>query len=646
MANFFSETLPNLIQSIAKAFEGFYWPALIFPVLTLAFAVLFFVWYGKSMQPKAGTLEWIERIRPSVFSLEGKPGRITGVDWAVMLSVTLVYACMALFVLLGDNKAPQSFWKATTEEPSVTIDLGETREITRMVYYTGLGHGEWTLEFSQDGYSWRIQPSMTQKYSSTFKWQYASLEEPSAPLTRYVRVTARDMPMELGEIILVARENGVDTLLKSKSFASSDAGTARLFDEQNLSPAYPSQLNGAIFDEIYHAYTAYQYIEGVYPYETTHPPLGKFIIFLGIRIFGMTPFGWRFMGTLFGVLMVPLIYIFIKNIFRKTPIAACGTALFAFESMHFTQTRLATIDTYGVFFTLLMYFFMYRFITSGYEAPLKKTVLPLFLCGLSFGLGIASKWTGFYAAVGLVALYVIYLAARGRHQIANGQKREYLSFLITTLGCSLLFFVLVPGVIYLLSYIPYATAGGQPLNLERLWSVMWDNQVSMFNYHSGVTATHSYQSRWYQWIVDARPILYYRRVAGDARTMIMAFTTPLTTVGGLAAVGACALGFLRGKNRDALFIFIGYLAQLVPWMLVSRITFAYHYFPSMIFLTLALCYVFNNIWEMRPQHRWRIYLFTGVAMLQFIMLSPMMAGITVPEWYFNYFCRWLPSWPI
>jgi dolichyl-phosphate-mannose--protein O-mannosyl transferase len=64
-----------------------------------------------------------------------------------------------------------------------------------------------------------------------------------------------------------------------------------------------------IFDEVYHAKTAYEYIRKVLPDEDTHPPLGKAIIALGIQIFGMTPFGWRFMGILFGILMLPLLYV-------------------------------------------------------------------------------------------------------------------------------------------------------------------------------------------------------------------------------------------------------------------------------------------------------------------------------------------------
>lgn len=155
-------------------------------------------------------------------------------------------------------------------------------------------------------------------------------------------------------------------------------------------------------------------MEGVYPYEVSHPPLGKLIIGLGIRVFGMTPFGWRFMGTLFGVCMLPILYVFLKNLFGRTAVAACGTCLFAFDFMHLTQTRIATIDTYGVFFILLMYFFLYRYLTLPAGTPFLRGALPLFLSGLFWGIGAASKWTVIYGAAGLAVLYFIGLHAKWR----------------------------------------------------------------------------------------------------------------------------------------------------------------------------------------------------------------------------------------
>lgn len=646
------ETWWQEIESIWKGvvsfnFSSFNWFVLVFPVLMVVFVVIFFLWYRDDTQPRSGTLEWIGELDRPRFSLSGAVGRMVARDWAVLGILTVLYGAISFFSI-GDAKAPQTFWQATPETPSMTLDLGQDTQIDTVMYYTGLWHGDWTLELSANGSDWREQPKMLQRSSDLFKWKYATLESEKNSPTRYLRISSKKPPMELGELAVVVRNaQGERKLIDADLMRSTYPAYANLWDEQWMIPLEPSQLNGAIFDEIYHARTAYEYLRGVYPYETTHPPLGKAIISVGIRLFGMTPFGWRFMGVVFGILMVPLIYIFIKWIFKNTSIAACGTALFAFESMHFTQTRLATIDTYGVFFTILMYMFMYRFISTDYEAPFGKAWLPLALSGLFFGLGAACKWTGIYAAAGLVVLYIIYLVSRGIHQVSTGQKKNYIHFLLLTLGSSILFFVCIPLVIYTVSYLPYVTSQGLEVNARNLIDAMWKNQVGMLDYHgkSVLGATHDYASRWWMWVLDIRPILYYSNYPGASRTIIAAFTNPLLTIGGLVAICACWTGLVIRKSREGLFIVIGYLAQLVPWMIVSRLTFEYHYFPSMIFLTLAMCYVFHGIWTRRPEHRWRIYLFTGLAMFIFLLLAPPMAGITVPNWYSSTFIRWLPSWP-
>ena len=105
--------------------------------------------------------------------------------------------------------------------------------------------------------------------------------------------------------------------------------------------------------------------------------------------------------------MLPLLYVFLKNLFGRTSIATCGTVLLAADFMHLTQTRLATIDTYAFFFILLMYYFMYRYLTLPAGAPFRKCALPLFLSGLFWGIGAASKWTVIYGCTGLVVLYFI-----------------------------------------------------------------------------------------------------------------------------------------------------------------------------------------------------------------------------------------------
>ena len=443
--------------------------------------------------------------------------------------------------------------------------------------------------------------------------------------------------LELGELALFDH-NGTRV--------STNDSAEPLLDEQDTVPDAISWFNSAYFDEIYHPRTALEHIEGVSPYEISHPPLGKLILGLGIRLFGMTPFGWRFMGTLFGVAMLPLLYVFLKNLFGRTAVAACGTVLLAADFMHLTQTRIGTIDTYGVFFILLMYYFLYRYLTLPAGAPFRKCALPLFLSGLFWGIGAASKWTVIYGCVGLALLYFIGLYQKLRDW-PREERHARTAWTFRLLAFSVLCFALIPAVIYVLSYYPYAQAKGDT-SLSGWLGVMWENQKYMFSYHKGVVDTHPYSSRWYQWILDIRPILYYLDSSLPGyTTRFGAFLNPVVCWGGLLAMIAVAVRMVQRRCGKALFILVGYLSQLAPWFLIGRITFAYHYFPSVIFLILALCYVFHDLAEREDAVRWKpaVYALTGGAAVLYAMFYPVLVGITVPTWYTTCFLRWFPSWP-
>ena len=214
---------------------------------------------------------------------------------------------------------------------------------------------------------------------------------------------------------------------------------------------------------------------------------------------------------------------------------------------------------------------------------------------------------------------------------------------------SFVFFAVIPFVIYTLSYIPYTTANGRPLTAVGLIGDMWDNAKYMLDFHGRYVLEHQnkqlYSSPWWKWLLNIRPIQYFDRLEGGYRTIIAAFTNPLVTLGGLVALCIAMHDFFRKKVITAFVILVGYLAQLLPWVLVARTTFAYHYFPSVIFLILSICYIFNNIIDSAPERKWRVYAFTGVSAGLFFLLFPPTAGIPTPGWYMDWFARWLPSWP-
>ena len=583
-------------------------------------------------QPEEGAGgEAAPRRRPRL-SFAQTEGRITRRDALLALAITLVYAAVA-FTGLGNMSSPQSFCKFTERGRYVDIALPEETEITKIRYFCGLHTGEYAVQFSMDGENWTDAGTLEQGYTEIFKWMDSTEEGFTPGRARHVRLIASD-ELWLGEIALY----GADGERLDAATFGYDAGCAPLFDEQGAVPEQIDYLNSTYFDEIYHARTAVEHLENVYPYEITHPPLGKLIIAAGVALWGLTPFGWRFAGTLFGALMLPILYSFLKRMLRRSSVAACGTLIFAFDFMHFVQTRIATIDTYAVFFILLMYLFMWRFVSSG-----KWRYLAL--SGLFFGLGAASKWTCIYAGAGLAAIWLLYWITQRRRE---GFWRDFLS----NCGFCLVFFVALPCAIYYASYYFYGTArgleGGVGMFFTRDYlEIVLHNQEYMWNYHSGLVAEHPYASRWYQWLVDARPILYYLVRFDDGTKMAFgAFLNPIFCWAGLLAVIANAILAVKDRDGRALFIVAGYLAQFLPWVLVTRLTFAYHYFPCEVFMVLALCHVFTRLGERQPWAAARqMYGFTAACVLLFAAFYPVLTGVRTPTWYTTAFLKWFPSWP-
>ncbi len=552
------------------------------------------------------------------------------VDAAIMAAISLIYAGAA-FTGLGNTASPETF--QAMSDVSAVLELPGGVYPSRIMLFSGVGEGRYSLEYSADGMAWESVGEYEQNYVSVLKWNELT---PAATATspRYARITGAGAAY-LGE---VAFFDGDGALIP----ATDAGGGARLVDEQSTVPARQNFLNSTYFDEIYHARTAWEQLNGVYPYEISHPPLGKLIIGLGVAMFGMTPFGWRFMGTLFGVAMLPLMYVTAKKMFGGRAVPTLCMGVFACDFMHFVQTRIATIDTYSVMFILLMYLFMWLFISEARGGDVtRRASVYLALSGVSFGLGAASKWTSIYAGGGLAVIWAAYW-------IVN-RRRGVTAFLKNALFC-VGFFVLVPAAIYYLSYTPYGLARG--MSAPSMYfsgeyaKLVLDNQSFMFSYHSGLVAEHPYSSVWYQWVLDVRPILYYLDYFDDGtRSSFGAFVNPALCWGGLLSLFVPVYTALARRDGTAAFILVGYLAQLLPWVLVKRLTFEYHYFPCTVFLVLSLGYSFKLLRAGNRHWRWYLGGFAAVSAALFALFYPALSGLVVDNAQATSLLGWLPTWP-
>jgi dolichyl-phosphate-mannose-protein mannosyltransferase len=495
-----------------------------------------------------------------------------GLDLILAGGLTLIYAFIA-FYHLGSFDSPQTYYRAQEQGESFTLDLGAALPVSRITYFMALGSGSYRLDFSDDLSYWRDPKTLEQK-----KLQISWYVENVGFKTRYLRVTAVQPGAMLGEIAVFSDEDGsllpVRAVLPGTGAARPADDPQRVCDEPGRAPLLPSYLNGTYFDECYFARSAYDYTLGMDSYEESHPPLGKLTMALGIELFGFTPFGWRFMGTVFGILMIPIIYAFGLALFKKREWAFIGAFLLAFDFMHFTQTRIATIDVFGVFWIMLMYWFMYRALReNAFARRPGKLLRNLFLSGLCFGVGAASKWIALYGAVGLALALIAWYAysgvryfrgfflSRQKGTAAVGKEAEGESndpppsparlfwshtrpFLRRTgliFSFSVLVFLILPAGIYLASYIPFMAVRGPANPHTSPLQLVIDEQKAMYDFHAGQNAPHDYASPWYEWPIIYRPMWFYtgnQYLFHDTTSDIFSFGNPAIWWAAIAAVGA------------------------------------------------------------------------------------------------------------
>lgn len=548
----------------------------------------------------------------------------TAKERLALAGLTLAAAAAGL-VYLGEHTAPETLLDASGSVCAETVTVGG--QAAEVWVYPAISYGGRLTITDPAG---TVLAELELNYGTTFQWKRLELLQPSAGGEYLVTV-------DNASVAEIAFRDASGTLLP---LSQPGGQPCALFDEQQKVPDAISQLNSMYFDEIYHGRTGYEHLHRLAVYETTHPPLGKVFIMLGIALFGMNGFGWRAAGALFGAGMVPVLYLLARRLFKRPWLAFTAAALFALDTLRFSQSRIATIDVYGTFFILLGAYFMVWYCQSVLQKGVTKSLLPMALAGAAFGLGAASKWTGIYAGAGLAVLYFGALYARWRQE-QPGFKRELWAALAGGAAC----FVLLPLVLYIGSYGVYR-ARDPGFGLADWWQC----QLTMFRYHAGLESTHPFESRWYTWPLLLRPVWYYmgHDLAEGTVASIAGLGSPVVFLSGLAAV--CWLGVRqvcgRGSRvRGALLVF--WLAQLLPWTLVTRCTFLYHYLPCLGFSVLAVAAFLAQLEDASANGARRARRLAGgllaAALAVFVWFYPAVSGLPVPEGLARSIL-WLPSW--
>jgi Gpi18-like mannosyltransferase len=157
-----------------------------------------------------------------------------------------------------------------------------------------------------------------------------------------------------------------------------------------------------VFDEIYFARAADEYLRNMRIYENTHPPLSKLLVTLSVLLFGGlghgdNSYGWRFLDVVFGALVVMLLYAFAKRITRSSLFATVAAGFLLLDGMHFVQSRIATPEGFVILFSLAAVYAFYRFWIASQVEERRHVVVP----PGAFAVAVVAALIGGLVVVGL-----------------------------------------------------------------------------------------------------------------------------------------------------------------------------------------------------------------------------------------------------
>lgn len=285
----------------------------------------------------------------------------------------------------------------------------------------------------------------------------------------------------------------------------------------------------------------------------------------------------------------------------------------------------------------------------------KDARLWLLTFTVALGMLVASKW---YGVMGFGVSFIIVVGVwlqrylRDRRAALWGNPRGFrLDVAIATI-------IFVAGTAYAAAWIPDLN---RHVDIKDAADVM-NRQVSMYEYHHNLVATHPYSSVPWQWPIDMRPVAYYYH---DFRadkykntdtaccvSEVLSLPNPIMMWFGLLAVPF--VGFLAWtrRNKGYALIVLTYLVQWLPWFLSPRIAFSYHFYVDVPLICLCDAIALQWIWERfkdHPSGRWAaaagIAVFTLAVAGSFAFFYPVLAGTHIP-WDAWHARMWWDRWII
>jgi dolichyl-phosphate-mannose-protein mannosyltransferase len=406
-----------------------------------------------------------------------------------------------------------------------------------------------------------------------------------------------------------------------------------------------NDAKGMIFDEVYYAKDACLYAgqapsvcDIASPENYVHPPLGKWLISIGIRLFGHNETGWRVASALAGTLTILLLYLLARKVLRSTLGASLAGGLLAVDLLAFVQSRVSMLDIFVSLFGVATLLFLVcdrdRLAAASVAGHPRWRPWRL-AAGLSAGAATATKWSGVFFVVATIVITLVWETAARRRSGRSGSWRRTLAEEGVTIAAWL---VLVPALVYLASYI--GRVDGSVIALpwtDNAWvrNLVGEHRRAL-DYHLQLDARHPYESPPWSWILLKRPVSYY--VAPDSPDgfigSITALGSPLVWWAFLPAFVLTALAWVRRRDflRPEGLILAGVVSTYLPWLVLSSgrsAVFIFYLLPVVPFMCLTLAYCFVRLGR-SVEARVAVAVFMAGALGLFAFYHPLLVGTVLP----------------
>ncbi|HEY9820398.1 MAG TPA: phospholipid carrier-dependent glycosyltransferase [Candidatus Sericytochromatia bacterium] len=449
------------------------------------------------------------------------------------------------------------------------------------------------------------------------------------------------------------------------------------------------RFNTLVFDEVYYAKFANNYLTRT-QFFNAHPPLSQYIIAIGIWIGSHLPVGqdavngftgslrttwsYRWLNAFTGSFIPLVVATLAYQLNHRRSFAFIAALFAATDGLFLVESRYALNNVYLVILGLLgqVFFLMALGQQKG------RRWISLALSGVFFGASACIKWNGLWFLLGAygiwAAAWVMQWCQRMRKDVTDSSRRHPLPPLQNLVQLNFLHilgnFAVIPAVTYSLLWIPHLKMNPTP--------GFWEAQQEILEFHEKIGSSptvHPYCSSWYSWILMWRPVAYFYQTARDTIEQVPAYP-PLPADVGRVIYDVHAIGnpflwwlstaaillllilltqrFVEGAGWKfpltpqtwiALYLVVNWLANLLPWVRVTRCTFLYHYMGASVFSGLALAWLVDRwlTYRDKPQYRSAGVTVICVVLLAFVFWLPIYLGLPLSA--ADYHLRmWFSSW--